>query len=134
MTDTVPSVRKPRRSFLEQQKFNLEKVIALLDASHDKLAKAGFEVEGMNEVGMLRIVTKALEDGVQVTAARSNSIEVGDIVEVKEKFIAKYSVIGSDVDLKVLEVISIVPGRGGCIVVRCYATRFKVAANHVKRV
>lgn len=134
MTDTVPSVRKPRRSFLEQMKFNLEKTIALLDSAHDKLAKAGFEVEGMNEVGMLRVVTKALEDGVQVTAVRTNSISVGDTVAVKEKFLPKYTVIGSDINLDALEVVTIVPGRGGCIVVKTGETRFKVAANHVKRV
>jgi hypothetical protein len=136
MTDTVPSVRKPRRSFLEQQKFNLEKVIALLDASHDKLAKAGFEVEGMNEVGMLRIVTKALEDGVQVTAVRSAGISVGDTVAVKEKFVPRYTVSNSglEFDLDHMEVKTVAPGRGGYIIVKTGALIFKVAANHVKRV
>jgi hypothetical protein len=134
MTDTVPSVRKPRRSFLEQMKFNIEKSIELLSMSRKRLAKAGFDVEALNDTGLLNAVLTAITDGVQVTAVRSAGISVGDTVAVKEKFVPKYSVIGSDVDLNGLEVISIVPGRGGCIVVRCDATRFKVAANHVKRV
>jgi hypothetical protein len=134
MTDTVPSVRNPRRSFLEQMKFNIEKSIELLSMSRKRLAKAGFDVEALNDTGLLNAVLTAITDGVQVTAVRSAGISVGDTVAVKEKFVPKYSVIGSDVDLNGLEVISIVPGRGGCIVVRCDATRFKVAANHVKRV
>jgi hypothetical protein len=123
MTDTVPSVRKPRRSFLEQIKFNLSK------------AKAGFEgVDGLNVSGMWQLVDKAIADGTTVTAVRSNSIGAGDSVSVKEEFVGKYTVIDSALNLNNLEVVTVVPGRGGCIVVRCDATRFKVAANHVKRV
>jgi hypothetical protein len=135
MTDTVPSVRKPRRSFLEQIKFNLSKAMETEIASRKKLAKAGFEgVDGLNVSGMWQLVDKAIADGTTVTAVRSNSIGAGDSVSVKEEFVGKYTVIDSALNLNNLEVVTVVPGRGGCIVVRCDATRFKVAANHVKRV
>jgi len=134
MTDTVPSVRKPRRSFLEQIQFNLDKAIEHISVSRARLIKAGFEAEALNEHGMLALVTNSIKAGTVVTAVRSNSISVSDTVAVKEKFLPKYTVIGNDLDLGKLEVVTIVPGRGGCIVVKTGDTRFKVAANHVKRV
>jgi hypothetical protein len=134
MTDTVPSVRKPRRSFLEQMKFNLEKSVEFEQSSALRLTKAGFEIDGKNAYGMLKVVNEAIAAGTVVTAVRTNSISVGDTVAVKEKFLPKYTVIGNDLDLGKLEVVTIVPGRGGCIVVKTGDTRFKVAANHVKRV
>ena len=134
MTDTVPSVRKPRRSFLEQMFFNIDKSIELADSVRKRLLKAGFDCEALNDTGMRKMVATAISEGVTVTAVRTNSISVGDTVAVKEKFLPKYTVIGNDLDLGKLEVVTIVPGRGGCIVVKTGETRFKVAANHVKRV
>jgi hypothetical protein len=131
MTDKI---RKPRRSFLEQMQFNLNKSLDLSVAARSRLEKAGFDVGALNEVGMLALVGNAIAAGTVVTASRASSIEVGDIVAVKEKFIPKYTVEGVECDLENLTVNKIVPGRGGYMIVTNGVFILKVAANHVKRV